>query len=171
MNKVQEYYAYLGLAQSFAAITVPLVPMGKGDPRPHLNVKLFNVKTDKPTVSLSMLVDTGATNSILGGQHAKPLGIDDIKKSKKPAATTIGLGSQNVSYEHEIKIQIGGLSPVTVPFYVRETPSEDNFLGWRGLLHKAKLEVFTQAQKPQFRYTEQAVAALGNAQAYFRSRI
>lgn len=171
MNKVQEYYAYLGLAQSFsfASITIPL-PWPQGDPRPFLPVKLFNVKTNQPAVNIKMLVDTGAANTIIGGQHAKPLGIDNLKKSNV-SAEMAGVGQKSTAYQHNIKIQIGNLTPITVPVFVRDHTSEDNFLGWQGLLEKAKLEVLSSVEKKQFRYTEQAVAALGSAQSHFRSRI
>lgn len=187
MNKLQEYQTYLWLtryflrpqqtvpknvAQAFASITVPLNWSGKPgeDVRPYLPVKLYNVKTDKPAVNLNMLVDTGASNTIIGGQHAKPLGIDNLKKSKITAVMA-GIGQQSTTYQHNIKIQIGSLTPVTVPIYLRENTSELSLLGWKDVLDKAKLEVLSSVEKKQFRYTEQAVAALGSAQAYFRSRI
>ena len=116
-----------------------------------------------------MLADTGALYSNIDGEtYAAPLGLDLKGVSTAGTSTTV-YGTVN-SYQHLVNMQIGTLKPFTnVPVYFTEKrpyPYYNN-LGWIGALEKLQLNVTPN----KLTYSELAVAAMGNAQAYFRSRI
>jgi hypothetical protein len=163
--QAQAYYtAYVN---ALAAMTVP---MDKTSGVPFIPVKIFNVKTDKIGATVNMMVDTGAMNSNLSFEYVKPLGIDLTSSLEK--AQSSSFNKSWTSYKHYFKIQVGGLKPMTsVPMFVADTKLDFSLLGWRGVLQRVKLEVFGGLSTPQLKYEELAVAALGRAGAYFRSRI
>lgn len=155
------------LVHAFAAITIPI--NWKTEKLPYVNVNIYNVKTNKVGATVRMLVDTGSSSTNIGGQYIKPLGVD-LKKTKHPRAALVSLGRQQDAYRHPLKLQIGNLSPIVANVFVRDGPSTDNILGW-DVLGKARLEIFGGYNNPTVRYSELATAAMGQAGAYFRSRI
>lgn len=157
------------LAQAFAALNIPI--NWQTEKLAYADVKFYNTKTDKVGATIRMLVDTGASATTIGSEYAKPLGIDLTKTSS--VIELFGLATKATSYGHNIKIQVGNLKPITAQVFLREKKGVGtipNVIGWN-VLNKYKLEVFGGFQKPQLRYSELAVAAMGNAGAYFRSRI
>jgi hypothetical protein len=133
----------------------------------YTNVKITNPKTDK-SVTVLMLADTGAENSQVDGTtYAEPLGIELTKG--QPATSTTSVGTVT-SYLHRVTIQIGGLKPITnVPMYFTSKKPSPYFnnLGWNGALEKLQINVTPN----KLTYSDLAVAAMGNAGAYFRSRV
>lgn len=161
------YSAYLAYVQALAALTVPLLPeKGYG---PHIPVKLFNVRTNQPAVTVDMLVDTGAQNSILSGSFVQKLGIN--LKSSTVTSQAASFNTSFTTYKHSIKIQIGTLKPIVTGFYVADKPIPFNVLGWGGVLERVKLEVFGGLKTPKLKYEELAVLGASNSQAHLRSRI
>jgi hypothetical protein len=153
--------SYQRFVQALASFSVPV--LGKIF---YTNVKITNPANSK-SVTVPMLVDTGAANSRLDGtRYATALG---LKIENGPSYTTEGVSitSKEISYRHMLQVQIGNLKPITGPVFVTTTKPLFNNLGWNGILEKYQVMV----QPTKLTYTELAQAALGNAQAYFRSRV
>lgn len=166
--------SYLATVQALAAFIAKLQPTkgGKVGLRPIIPVKLYNMKTGKVGGTVeNMVVDTGAEYTNLGGQYAKMLGIDDVKKNARASGTAVAANTQWNNYLHDIKIQIGSLTPITIPAWIADKTVDVQNLGWHGLLVKATLEIFGGITNPQLRYAELAQAAMANAHGYWRSRV
>lgn len=133
----------------------------------YTSVKVTNPKNNK-SVTITMLADTGALNSQIDGEtYGPPLGVNVASGVPSTSTTTAGTIT---SYKHYMTMQIASLQPFTnVPVYfTAKKPSPYfNNLGWIGALEKLQLNVTPN----KLTYSELAQAALGNAQAYFRSRI
>lgn len=135
----------------------------------YVNVKVINPKNNKSVTVNNMLADTGALNSQIDGEtYAAPLGLD-ITTGVPSTSTTVN--GTITSYRHNnMTIQIASLKPLTnVPIYFTEKRPKPYFnnLGWTGALERLQLNVTPS----RLTYSELAVAAMGNAGAYFRSRI
>lgn len=133
----------------------------------YVNVKVTNPKNNK-SVNINMLADTGAQNSQIDGEtYGPPLGVNVTSGVPSTSLTSSGSAS---SYKHYMNLQITGLKPfINAPVYFtakRPKPYYNN-LGWTGALEKLQLNVTPN----KLTYSELAVAAMANAQAYFRSRI
>ena len=155
-------YVSSAYASSFASFSSPIY--GKVF---YTDVKLTNPKNNK-SVTVTMLVDTGAANSRLdGSKYATPLGLD-IKSGKGPYSSVgPSITSKEVSYAHDLQIQIGDLKTITGPVFVTIQKPLFNNLGWTGVLEKYQVKV----EPTKLTYIELAQAAMANAQAYFRSRV
>ena len=133
----------------------------------YTSVKVTNPKNNK-TVTITMLADTGALNSQIDGEtYATPLGLDITTGEQSTSTTTAG---SITSYKHFMTMQIASLKPFTnVPVYFTAKKPKPYFnnIGWIGALEKLQLNVTPN----KLTYSELAVAAMGNAGAYFRSRI
>ena len=96
-----------------------------------------------------------------------PLGV--TVTSGEPGSSISTAGSV-ASYRHFMDLQIPGLKPflnAPVYFTVKRPKPYYNNLGWIGALEKLQINVTPN----KLTYSELATAAMGNAQAYFRSRI
>jgi hypothetical protein len=141
------------------------------------NVKITNPKTNK-SITLPMLADTGAQNSQIDGtKYAKPLGINDITTGEEATSTLVT--QQYKSYKHFLTIQIGNLQPITnVPIFFTSIKPQFNNLGWTGALERyqvivspSKITYNEILAKAAAATTAAATAAMGSAQAYYRSRV
>ena len=155
------------LVNAFAALTVPI--NWKTEKSPYVNVKFFNAKTNQVATTVRMMIDSGASATSIGGQYAKAIGVN-IRNSKFPPLVLTSLETQQNAYTHRLKMQIGNLAPIVENVNVVDGVSSKNLIGWN-VLSKVRLEIFGGIQNPQARYTELAMAAMGNAGAYFRSRV
>lgn len=146
---------------AYASFTVPLY--GRVF---YTDVKVINPKSNK-SITIKMLVDTGALNSQIDGtKYGTALGIDDITTGEP--ATSIGTAGSMKSYKHMFTIEFGKLKPImNVPIFLTASKPQFNNLGWTGALEKLQVEV----TPVKLTYTELAQAAMANAQAYFRSRV
>lgn len=148
---------------SYATFTVPVdtkpYPGGYGIHFIH-PVKIINPKNNK-SVTIKMMLDTGAQSTYIKKKDVDPLGLD-IKDGVEGIVSNIR--GDFKTHTHNLLFQIGNLKPILLPVRVGE--NLNNLLGRNGLLDKLRLEITGK----KLSYIELAQAAMGSAQAYFRSR-
>jgi hypothetical protein len=159
MNSLQQ------TAQAFASITIALDRI-KGY-KAKVPIKLIN---GSKSISIpAMEIDTGATETFIPAKYATALGLN-LKRGA--AGVVTGVVDRCNSYTHVLDLQVGTLKPLSrVNVTFLELPCMQFLLGWRGVLERAKIEVYGGLGTPKLTYSELAQSAMANAQAYFRSRI
>lgn len=155
---------YYQQAQAYAALTVAF---DKTSYVPYVPIKL--IKGSKSVTIPKMMVDTGAAQTFVNGEHANTLGLS-LKKGV--AGQVVGVSERCNSYTHLVDVQVGTLTPLkNIQVTFVDKPCSKALLGWAGVLQKAKLEIYGGVNTPKLTYSELAQAAMSNASAYFRSRI
>lgn len=128
-------------------------------------VTWYNVKTNRPAVTVSMLSDTGADYSTLNDKFAPQLGIN-IREGQKVTVAGTGGVVENAYYIHPIPFQIGNLKPVLGLVAIGSGGGTD-VLGRTQALNNFELSY----NKRQLKYTELNQAQSNHGQARWRGRI
>lgn len=149
---------------SWATFTTPTSSVSPESAHFLHAVKIINPNNNKSATILALL-DTGAEYSIIHHKFIQSIGID-LTKGRQ--FSYVSSDSKGTAYQHNLQVQIGTLKPITMPItiYTGAVEQPPNMLGWKGLLQGLKLEISGK----KLTYIELAQAALGSAQAYFRSR-
>ena len=160
MVRPNSYYAN---AQSYASYSFNIG--GNRLTSPTHPVTWYNVKTNQPTVTVSMLSDSGADYSTLNSDFAPRLGIN-LTQGQKVTVSGTGGEVQNAYYIHPIPFKIGNLQPVVGLVAVGKGGGTDVLGRTRGL-NLFHVEYNAKTVK----YTELAQSQSNMGQARWRSRI
>lgn len=159
-----KFDSWWAAATAYATFTTPTSPVSPLSAHFLHAVKLINPKNNKSATILALL-DTGAEYSLVHHKFIQNLGLD---LTKGQSISYVSSDSKGTAYRHNLQVQIGTLKPITMPItiYTGTVEQPPNMLGWGGLLKGLKFEISGK----KLTYIELAQAALGSAQAYFRSR-
>ena len=155
--------SYFTGAQSYASYTFNIANNRLTSPTHP--VTWYNVKTNKPTVTVSMLSDTGADYSTLNSKFAPQLGIN-IREGQKVTVAGTGGVVENAYYIHPVPFQIGNLRPVLGMVAIGSGGGTD-VLGRTQALNQFELSY----NKRQLKYTELNQAQSNMGQARWRGRV
>lgn len=155
---------FSGAAEAYAAYTFNIA--GNRLNSPTHPVVWYNVKTNKPALTLQMLSDTGADYTTIDSSHARTLGIDDLKKGLQASVSGTGGTVENAFYIHKIPFRIGNLK-VYNALVALGKGGGTNVLGRTSGLNWFNIAYTSKTVK----YTELAQAQSALAQARWRNRI
>ena len=139
---------------------------------PEIPVNFINMNTNK-LIPLRLLLDTGATSTIVEKKYAKQLGIIDVESGQITNVMGVEGESKGKDYRHFIGIQIGNLDPIVADVVFSDNPIDDRkgvvgaesimmtpvgLLGWQNALSKYSITVL----KDKITFTELPKSVLKN---------